>query len=153
AECAAMWMDPEVTRFFKGMGATEEDVWGRLLRYAGYWSLLGFGFWAVRERATGRFVGDVGFGNLRRDITPPLGDAPEAGWVLARWAHGQGFATEAVSTVLAWASTRFDRPTVCIIDPDNAASIRVAEKCGYRFVTHATYRGAPILTYERPVGR
>jgi RimJ/RimL family protein N-acetyltransferase len=149
ADCAAMWLDPEVTRFISAISQTEEDVWARLLRYAGHWSLLGFGYWAVRERTTGRFVGDVGFANLRRTITPPLGDAPEAGWVLAHWAHGQGFATEAVTAALAWAATAFAGPTVCIIDPDNAASIRVAEKVGYRLVTQATYRGEPVLSYER----
>jgi RimJ/RimL family protein N-acetyltransferase len=150
ADLAAMWLDPEVTRHISAQSQTEEDVWARLLRYAGHWSLLGFGYWAVRERATGRFVGDVGFANLRRTLTPSLGDAPEAGWVLAHWAHGHGFATEAVTAALAWAATNFDRPTVCIIDPDNAASIRVAEKCGYRFVTRASYRGEPVLSYERP---
>jgi RimJ/RimL family protein N-acetyltransferase len=150
ADVAAMWMDPEVTRFIRAKAQSQEDVWARLLRYVGHWSLLGFGYWAARERATGRFVGDVGFANLRREITPSLGEAPEAGWVLAPWSYGQGFATEAVTAVTAWASLAFAGPTVCIIDPDNAASIRVAEKCGYRFVTEARYRGDPVLSYERP---
>jgi RimJ/RimL family protein N-acetyltransferase len=91
----------------------------------------------------------MSFGNLARRHAV-VGDAPEIGWVLARWAHGQGFATEAVRAVIAWGEAELgDRPTVCIIDPEHAASIRVAEKCGYRLVEHATYRGEPVLSFVR----
>jgi RimJ/RimL family protein N-acetyltransferase len=40
--------------------------------------------------------------------------------------------------------------TVCIIDLDNAASIRVAAKCGYREWTRASYKGTPTMLFERP---
>ena len=145
-----MWTDPEVTRFISAKAQGEEDVWARLLRNVGHWSVMGFGYWSVRERASGRYVGDVGFANLRRALTPPLGDAPECGWVLARWAWSQGFATEAVGAAVAWASAALQRPTVCIIDGDNAASIRVAEKVGYRYARQAEYHGEPVGVYERP---
>jgi len=51
---------------------------------------------------------------------------------LAAWAHGKGFATEALAAAVTWLDRqpRFDR-SVCLISPDNAASIRVAEKAGY----------------------
>ncbi|CAN5454042.1 GNAT family N-acetyltransferase [soil metagenome] len=156
AECAAMWGDPEVTRFIGGRPASPEDVWNRLLRYAGLWSLLGYGYWAIRDRTTGRFVGDVGFADFHRDITPPLGDAPEVGWALAAWAHGQGFATEAVNAVLAWGDAHLSTPRgrhatfVCIIAPDNVASVRVAEKCGFRHMALATYKNNATNVYERP---
>jgi RimJ/RimL family protein N-acetyltransferase len=40
------------------------------------------------------------------------------GWVLATWAHGQGFAAEAVAAGLAWGQGQWgDAPVVCIIDP------------------------------------
>lgn len=75
--CAAMWADPVVTRHF-GHSFSEEESWTRFLRYFGHWSVLGFGSWLVEERATGNFVGEVGFANYRRAIEPPL-DAPEIG--------------------------------------------------------------------------
>jgi hypothetical protein len=87
-ESAAMWGDPETTRFIGGKPYTREEAWARLLRYAGHWDLLGFGHWVARD-AAGRFVGEVGFADFQREIEPRL-DAPEAGWVLARWAQGQG---------------------------------------------------------------
>jgi RimJ/RimL family protein N-acetyltransferase len=46
----AMWSDPEVTRFIGGQPSTREETWSRLLRYVGHWTMLGFGYWAVRDK-------------------------------------------------------------------------------------------------------
>lgn len=157
ADCVAMWADPRTTRHIGGRPFTEEEVWARVLRYAGLWALLGFGYWVVRERGSGRFVGEVGLADFRRAVTPPL-DAPEAGWVLAAEAHGRGFATEAVAAALAWADAQSTHPrlaagrTVCMIAPDNTASLRVAEKCGFAPAASATYGGQAALVLERRPG-
>lgn len=152
-ESAAMWGDAEVTRHIGGRPSTPEEAWARVLRYGGMWPLLGHGYWVVRERETGRFVGEVGLADFRREMTPPLEGAPEAGWVLAPWAHGRGFATEAVRAALTWADAHLSAPrTVCIIAPENAASIHVAGKCGYRQFAEGTYKGEPTLLFERPRG-
>ncbi len=148
-DCAAMWGDPVVTRHIAaGTRSTPGEVWARLCRYAGHWSLMGFGFWAVRERATGAFVGDVGLMDFRRDIEPAL-EVPECGWVLAAWAHGKGYATEAVVAAVAWAEAQFPR-TSCIIDPGNDASIRVAIKVGFRETGSALLGGKRVIVYQRP---
>jgi RimJ/RimL family protein N-acetyltransferase len=150
-ECLAVWADPLVTRYVGGRPSTEEETWARVLRYGGLWPLLGYGYWAVRERETGRYVGDVGLADFRREVTPPLGSDPEAGWVLAAWAHGRGFATEAVRAVLAWSDAHLAAPrTVCLIAPENAASIHVAQKCGFRERERATYRESESIVLERP---
>ena len=150
AECTAMWADPDVTRYIGGRPASAEDTWARVLRYAGLWARLGYGYWVARERGTGRFVGEVGLADFRRDQTPPLDGAPEVGWALAPWAHGQGFATEAVRAALAWSDAHIQPArSVCLIHPENAASLRVAEKCGFREAARATYKGAETLVLER----
>jgi RimJ/RimL family protein N-acetyltransferase len=151
-DMAAMWADPVVTRFIGPKPLSREESWARFLRYIGHWSLLGFGLWVVRERDSGRFVGEVGFGEFKRDLVgPPLGDAPENAWVLAAWAHGQGFATEAVTASLEWARRALPaRRTACIIAPANAASLRLAHKCGYRELGPGLYRGEPVIVFERP---
>src|SRR5215472_9680946 len=139
-----MWSDPVVLQHISINPSTLEESWARLLRYAGLWSLLGFGYWAVEERATGRFVGDVGVMELHRAITPPL-DAPEVGWVLAPWSYGRGYATEAARAMLGWCDTHLDSSTtVCIIDPDNAASLRVAHKCAYLEKGMREYKGSTV---------
>ena len=150
ADCAAMWADAEVMRYLSGRAFTREESWARLLRYVGHWQLLGFGFWAVRERASGRFVGEVGFANFERDIEPSFDGAPEIGWVLMPWAQGKGYATEAAQAALAWCEARMGKVrTVCIIVPDNAASLRVAEKCGYTEFARSTYKESAIVMLER----
>ncbi len=149
-ESAAMWGDPVVTRHIGNRPFSREEVWSRLLRYAGHWSLMGFGYWVIRERATGRFVGEVGFADFKRDIQPSLEGTPEIGWALAQWAHGKGFATEAVGASVEWGVTHLaSRRTVCLISPENLASIRVAEKCGYKEFKSTTYRGQPTILFER----
>jgi len=148
--CAAMWSDPAVVRHFGGIPISHEDCWARLQRYVGHWQLLGFGFWAVIERASGRYVGEVGFAEFHRACEPRLDSSPEGGWVLASWAHGRGFATEAVRGALAWDGGRFARQrTQCVIDPGNEASARVAAKCGYAFAHDATYRQKSVRVYAR----
>jgi len=147
-ELLAMWTDPAVTRhILRGARVTEGDVWFRLLRYVGHWTLQGYGFFLVRERATNTFVGEVGLMDFRREMDPPLA-APECGWVLAASAHGKGYATEAVGALLAWADTKFPL-TTCIIDPDNVASLKVAAKVGFAVVRDAELAGDPVGVYER----
>jgi RimJ/RimL family protein N-acetyltransferase len=150
AVCAEMWASPIVTRHIGGRPFTAEESWSRLLRYAGHWALLGFGYWAIVERASGRFVGEVGFADFHRDIVPSFAGAPEAGWVLAPWSYRKGFATEAIAAACAWIDRARDPArTVCIIDPENVASIRVAEKCGYVEWTKSVYHGAEVVSFER----
>ena len=150
ADCTALWSDPEVVRFIGARASTAEETWSRLLRYAGLWALLGFGYWAVREAASGRFVGEVGLADFQRDLSPGLGDSPEAGWALAPWAQGRGYAREAVAAILAWNDARAPgRRVVCMIAPDNTASLRVAERCGFRPYAQAEYKGAPTILLER----
>ncbi len=147
----ALWSDPEVTRYIGGKALTAEECWSRLLRYAGHWALLGFGYWLVEEKATGDFVGEVGFADYRREVEPPLGEAPEAGWVLTPAKHGLGYATEAVGAILDWGLGRFGPPAAvtCIIRPGNEASIRVAKKCGFRKRQAGVYNGGPTLIFDR----
>ena len=150
-DVVALWADPEVVRFIGGRPFTPEETWAKLQRNVGHWALMGHGYWVVRDRESGRFVGEVGLAEMRRTMTPAL-DAPEAGWVLAPWAHGRGLATEAMTAVLAWAETRFGAGarSVCIIDEDHAASVRVAAKLGYRELGVRDYRGTPVRVLARP---
>jgi len=145
-----MWSDPAVTRHTTGRPSTEEEAWARLQRYAGQWALMGFGYWVIRERCTGAFVGEVGLADFRRAIVPPFKDTPEVGWALVPHAWGRGLATEAVGAALSWADRAMGRVrTVCLINPDNTASRRVAEKCGYRAYAEATYKESPVVLFER----
>ncbi len=121
-----------------------------MLRYVGHWSWLGFGYWALEEKSTGRLAGELGFGDYKRDLKPSLDGTPELGWALASRLHGKGYATEAVRAAIAWGDEHFGRVrTACLIHPENLASIRVAEKCGYREFQRTTYKDHTIILLER----
>ncbi|MEL6447984.1 MAG: GNAT family N-acetyltransferase [Pseudomonadota bacterium] len=131
-DSAAMWADPAVVALISGTPSTRTETWARLLTYAGLWQHLGYGYWAVTDRVTGAFLGEVGFADFKRDITPSTADSPEIGWAFRTDAQGRGLAVEAVTAALAWADQSLrDNATLCIINPLNDRSLRLASKVGY----------------------
>jgi len=141
---------PDVYRYLTGSEPSEEAMWTVALRLTGHWALQGFGFWGVEEKASGRFIGVLGFADARRDIEPSIKGFPEMGWVLAAHAHGQGYASEGVAAALAWAEAHFGPVRiVCLMDAANLASRRVAEKFGFKEFARTTYHGEPSLLLER----
>jgi RimJ/RimL family protein N-acetyltransferase len=147
---ASMMGDDVVMHHLGGHALSREEAWRKLLNGHAGWSLLGYGYWAVERRSDGAMIGQIGFADFKRGVTPSIENVPEMGWLFAREAFGQGYATEAGRAALAWVDEVLQAPeTVAIIDADNTASIRVAEKCGFNENEPATYRGEPILLFRR----
>jgi RimJ/RimL family protein N-acetyltransferase len=150
ADSLAMWSDPAVTRYIGGKPSTGQQTWMRMLNYRGLWSFLDFGYWAIEEKASGAFAGDIGFADFHRDITPSMRAVPELGWALATPFHGRGYATEAARAAIGWMDTRFGlKRTVCMIDEANTPSVNVAKKCGYSEFERTLFNGAPIVFLQR----
>ena len=139
-----------------GAPLSPQDVWLRLLRYSGLWDFLGYGYWAVEHRASGDYIGQLGFADFRRGLVGFDGRYPEAGWVIHPEHAGQGFASEGMAAACAWLDARRVHPrSFCLIDAGNGASLRVAARLGYGFVLDTTLgdketgvyvRDAPIAT-------
>src|SRR3954453_5354392 len=91
----------------------------------------GFGMWAVVKKSSRSVIGYCG---LSRYAGRCADHEAEIGYRLIRPSWGQGFATEAAraTTVYAWEILRRQR-IIAMIDPGNRASIRVAEKIGFRY--------------------
>jgi RimJ/RimL family protein N-acetyltransferase len=153
AASASMWGDPRVTRYISSKAASPQDAWRRLLAYVGHWALLGFGYWAVEHKASGKFIGEVGFADFKRDVDPVLRGVPELGWAFATAVHGQGYATEAVRVAVEWGDRHLaSSRVISLIDPENLASIRVAQKCGFTEVERTDCGGQPTLVWSRDRG-
>lgn len=139
---AAISADPEVMRYIQPGPMSRVDAWWQMARYLGHWQLLGYGIWAVVERASGRLVGRLGF------LEPEGGHGFEIGWALAREAWGKGYALEGARAALGHGFTVLDRPrAVCLIHPDNARSIRVAEKLGGKPAPDTEVSGTRLLVF------
>ena len=98
-------------------------------------------------------LGQIGFADFKRDMAPSIEGLPEMGWIFAPHAQRHGYAGEAAAAALAWADAALAADEiVAIIDPANAASIRLAERCGFAAREAARYRGETILLLRRRRG-
>lgn len=125
---AAMLADPETARFIGGV-ADRAQAWRGMALVIGHWAIRGYGMFAVEERASGRFVGRVG------PWYPGEWPGREIGWTIVRDCWGQGYAVEAAGAAMDWAldSLGWERP-IHVIQAENLASVRVAEKLGARLL-------------------
>ncbi len=147
---ATMWSDPAVYRFIGGVAVPHEDLWRRFLQRPGHWDFLGFGFFAIEDRATGAYFGEAGFHDAQRDLEPSLTGTLEIGYALTPAAQGQGIAEEAMRAALAWADHYgIGERYTCMIEPAHAASIRVATKLGFKRFADTEYRGKPVVLLEK----
>jgi RimJ/RimL family protein N-acetyltransferase len=143
--------DEEIMRHIGGKPLNREDSWRRLLMGIGMWSLVGMGPWAVERKSDGRMVGHCGFFQFHREMTPLILGEPEMGWIFDRSVHGQGIAFEACQAALVWAEREIGADSYpAIIDLDNAASMKLADRLGFVRQDDAQYRGSMIAFYRRP---
>jgi RimJ/RimL family protein N-acetyltransferase len=147
---AATMADPAVYGQLTGKPFNREDSWRRLMMAVGQWPLLGYGYWAAELKANGRMVGQVGFADFERDMQPNISGEPEMGWIFDPSVHGQGIAFEACSAALGWADAHLDAAGYpAIIAPENAPSIRLAERLGFERLPDGTYKDEAVAIFRR----
>jgi RimJ/RimL family protein N-acetyltransferase len=141
---AEMHADPEIMRYIgDGRPLTRPGAWRNLAMMVGHWHLRGYGLWAAEVRSTGELVGRIGFWN------PEGWPGFELGWMLRRACWGRGYATEGARAALRHAFGAMGRPEVIsLIQPANAASIRVAERIGERLDGRTEILGNETLVYR-----
>ncbi len=148
---AAILTHPDVSRWLGDSSA--DDVTMTIARYEHSWDTLGYGRFAVEDRATGAFLGRAGL--MRQDAWQATPEKEEVGWAIdpARW--GEGLATEAASAALEDSFERIGlRRIVSFALPQNVASTRVMEKCGMTMMGTALWAGRPHVWYavDTPAG-
>jgi RimJ/RimL family protein N-acetyltransferase len=142
AAYAAMCADPEVMKYLGSGPLSSEDAWRQLAMFAGHWVLRGFGMWAVETR-DGEFVGRVGL------HFPHGWPEREIGWALARPHWGRGYAFEAAVAARSYAFRDLQwRSLVSYVHPENARSIRLAERLGARLAGVIDLRGHRVLVFD-----
>jgi RimJ/RimL family protein N-acetyltransferase len=120
----AFYRDPQSAAIY-GTDITHSDVWRRVALVIGHWQLRGFGPWALEDKATGKFAGHGGlwFPDGWGDVEVGYGISPEF--------RGRGYAAEAARRVRDYGYREKGlKRLVSYIEPENKASLRVAEKLG-----------------------
>lgn len=144
---ADLYADEEVARFIGGDRLTPENAVAQAKKFATVWRTHGYGQSILLDKASGEPVGRVG-------LHPwPEWDELELGWVLARHRQGRGLAREAAEAWLEWARGARPAPYLtAVIQPENTASIRLAERLGFTFLRHDTtpWSEAVIYRYDYP---
>jgi RimJ/RimL family protein N-acetyltransferase len=142
---AALYSDPEVLCYLNGGGQPWDRgrSWRHMAFVVGQWGLGGAGMWAVEHKETGAFLGVIGF------ASPEGWPGFELAWILARRWWGRGYATEGAQAALSYAFTVLEKDRVIsLIHPENARSIRVAERIGERLQGRIDHLGREMLCYE-----
>ena len=134
------------SKFINGP-ASRGDAWRMFAADVGQWVLLGFGAWAIERRQDGAHVGQVGLNH------PADYPERELGWLLWEEFEGQGYALEAALCARDFAYGTLGWETVVsYIDPDNAPSIRLAERMGATPDPDAVKPGdGPCTVYRHPL--
>jgi RimJ/RimL family protein N-acetyltransferase len=141
---AEMCADPEVMRYIgDGQPLARPLAWRNLAMMVGHWSLRGYGLWAAEERSSGVLVGRIGFWN------PEGWPGFELGWMLRKAFWGRGYATEGARAALRHGFAGLgEAQVISLIHPDNATSIRVAQRLGERRIGATEVIGKPALVYR-----
>lgn len=135
--------DAEVMRFIgdgKLQSRAQTEV--RLNAILDHWEQHDFGLWAAITKQGAEFIGFCGLQFLGN-----TGEI-EVGYRLAKRFWGMGLATEAAKVGLRFGFEELGVETiVAVVQPENAASCRVVEKIGLRYVKDARFYNTDVKYY------
>lgn len=143
----ALYCDPDVVRFIPDAPRAREEAREEL-----EWHMHGhprrpeLGLWATIHKQTGAYIGRCGLLPWTIDGQPEV----EVAYLLAKTHWGQGLASEAAQAITLYGFEQLGLSRlICMIEPDNVASIRVAERIGMTFEKEATDDKGPFRVYSR----
>lgn len=142
----AMMSDGEAMKYTY-VALSREDCEKRLRAYALSESEHGFAPWTVLLRSEEEIIG---WGGLNVDPFDP-GWGIEVSYLFAPAYWGRGYATELVHTSLQYGFEELSIPLiVAFARPQNIASVRVLEKCGFTFLRYEPRLERNHYTIQRP---
>jgi RimJ/RimL family protein N-acetyltransferase len=145
----ALYRDPDIRRYFPEGTLTYEETKEEL-----EWFLHGhpkhpdLGLWATIHKESDQFIGRCGL----LPWTIEGQNEVEVAYLIAKEYWGQGLVTEAAGAVLHYGFEQLNLSRlICMIDPANHASRRVAEKIGMTLEKEMDGfegDGIPVLIYS-----
>lgn len=137
--------DPEVMRYYaSGPDLSLSIAQKRVAEVVSHWEQHGYGDWALIAKDDDQMIGYCGFQYC------PEFQSVNLGYALQKSHWGQGLATEAVKAVLEFGQTELHLQDIfALVDPQNEASIRVLEKCGFVHLQDTVHSGKKRLMYTQ----
>jgi ribosomal-protein-alanine N-acetyltransferase len=143
----ALYRDPEIRRYFPEGTLTYEETQEEL-----EWFLNGhpehpeLGLWATIHKETNQFIGRCGLLPWTIDGQYDV----EVAYLLSKAYWRQGLGTEVARAILNYGfeQLRLSR-LICLIDPDNQASIKVAQNIGMTLEKMSQDESGSFLVYAR----
>ncbi|MGE3316885.1 MAG: GNAT family N-acetyltransferase [Planctomycetaceae bacterium] len=110
-----------------------------------HWEKHGFGYWILKLKESGEFVGRGGLRTTTIDGT----DDVELAYAILPEFWNRGLTTEFAKGALAAAFKQLHVPHVlCYTLASNRASQRVMEKCGFRYEKEVEHANQPHVFYR-----
>ncbi len=141
----ALYGDPDVTRYIPDAPRTRQEASEELEWFRnGHPKYPQLGLWATIHKATNRFIGRCGLLPWTIDQREEV----EVAYLLAKDYWRQGLGTEVAQAIARYAFDQLHLTRlICLIDPENQASIRVASKIGMVFEKEFEDRFGRCLVY------
>lgn len=149
AELFALYRNPEIRKYFPEGVLTREETREELEWHRnGHPAHPELGLWATVHKETGKFIGRCGLLPWEIDSRQEV----EIAYLLDKAYWGRGLATEAARGILQYGLEKLNLTRlICLIDPENYASQKVAQKIGMtleRKVDGIDGDGIPTLIYS-----
>ena len=127
----ALYCDPEITRYIPDAPRTRQEAKEELEWHMnGHPNFPKLGLWATIYKENGKFIGRCGLLPWEIDRQNEV----EVAYTIARDSWGQGLGTEAAQAILEHGFNTLNLSRlICLIEPENIASQKVAEKIGLTF--------------------
>lgn len=144
----ALYADEEMYKYTENLYPYEEELEFQRAYINNMYRFYGYGMWLVFSRETGELIGRAGLEHREYNGEIEL----ELGYAIGMKFQRQGYATEVCERIIEVAKSMTDFSRInCLIDADNIASIRVAEKLGFIHLEDVEQDGRHMSRYIRNI--
>jgi ribosomal-protein-alanine N-acetyltransferase len=142
----ALYCDPDITKYIPDAPRSRAEAREELERHMnGHPEFPELGLWATILKETGKFIGRCGLLPWTIDARQEV----EVAYTIAQPYWGQGLGTEVAQAIIKYGFTRLNLSRlICLIDEENIASQKVAEKIGMTFEKEGRDEIGPFLIYS-----
>jgi ribosomal-protein-alanine N-acetyltransferase len=138
ADLYRIYTDPENMKFMGRQPDSIEFEREHIQKHiVNYYEKYGFGLWATVLKPNNQLIGRCGLLYQQIEGSQEL----EVTYLLDKSYWGRGLTTEAARGIIRLGFEKYQFPRiVALINPDNAASVRVAEKIGMKYERDVSYK-------------